>query len=954
MCTPTETTKDRYLNYTLETNKETTKPLPNKIKRVLNNHLVPFQETIKEHHPRSRQQSTHAIKQTIIKKENNHDMHNNLCKNGYVGLAKTLLGKKGAPWDDITALSSPILMEQVTHLHTICCIEAPPSAANAMQKFFSFCLKVAQQHLEHDVLDFSNCDKDGVNVTSVFLGKALYLVGVDPNETCELVDLDESKAERSKQNIEEQFQKKLRLIGERTKNHVAQHQKIGIQDHTRARMIKLPTEFAMALITNTGAVNVGIISILKKTLLPKDQDHLSHESDIHHILTLLEDSPNMREQLASIQPPKFSGAPAEHIIRIILGLSSQAKITHVDAKRAALSALLSHLRQGNAGSCFATFVAIGTLSTNPKRCLADFKEMLRDSKLTRKINHQLVEFPFLMDSGEESIHRKINLNIKGQVLAQDAILGFIWDSPGMQAACRAAGIDNIAKAVMTVIPLLFPRNKTEKVPVVISIKEILSKLIMNHRLKCLDIQEDIPTLLNRAALAFEGETQNLLQKMWENALAGMAECKESGLLKHSIIESISKPIFEAISVISPKGKHLPWDPLLKSIAQQLTQRIQLQYSPHILSHATSSDEHSAEGAFVLYDRGQSNMPTEWKIINQPSSFQDFVHSIICHAYKGIQQVSLSPRSTGLIDHGYIKIFQTIQSQLFLKSVLEEYDEDNKNNSDLLNQFERLEHTPWLDKSGDDPEEVLRIYQERTDPFSNQVKFTPLNAHQLLSHLIDIGKNSEPEMQEELENNPHSRLPLIVHGLHSCSLLLGHPSMVKAWKSDTHTDAWVNETITYPGQAIAHGPIQPSTCKILIDYMQKLIPAEHQESFKKEAGSIKESLSVHKFRNALLHVISKMHTPEYPTLGMIASEIDKCLCQKALPENQRNIIRDTAVHFADSNWFDGAHDVHFCCIVNPGVGQLEMWQILDDGTGLCPREQAKWVIKRQWRLISTIL
>lgn len=902
-------------------------PSIEKLKRISAIHFPLLQE--------NSQLSVPAVSNT--KKTQKENLYRALCTNGYIELAQILLNKQGFPWDEISTLSSPLLMEQVAHLYIFCDKSIALTTPNARQKLFSFCLKIAQNQEEKTIF----FEKKTVTDFNIFLGKLLYLMDLNLQDSCDLIDLNE--IDISKEKIEKKFHDRFIAISKEITAHIEKHRKIGIQNCYRIATIKLSIEIAKMLITQIGTINVGLIPIIKENFLPKDKALLSHEVGVNKILTLLLDSPEIRTEVAATLPPHSSETSAGDIIRITLSLPCNAAVTHVETKKVILSALLSHLRQGNAGSCFATYVAITMLSSNPRRCLIDFQEMLRNSKLTRQINHKHTEFPFLMRIDEESLHSELTLNQKGQLIKQDKILEFIWESPGIQAACKAIGIENTETAIKELLLKVFSQQEGIQASIVLSAKVLLSKIILQNTLKD---SEDTSPLLDRAILAFEAETQNILLRMWENALAGMAESKENGLLKHSIIESISKTIKEQLNVIT--GEKLNWESFLNSMTQELMQRIQLQYSPQIPYNNASNDGHSGEGAFVLYDCGETSGSTNWKLINQ-TTFQNFVGSILHRAYENSYSCSIS--NIDLMRKSYGDILQFINNQSFMEKVLKEYDAANKSNPDILKQMELLEHTPWLDKNGNDPIEVLYIYHERMTPFPHQVKFIPLNAQQLLDHLIEIGKTLDPNTKDELKKNANLRLPLIVHGLHACSLLLGHPSLAKAWKSNAHTGQWITKSLIHPGQAIAQSLISTFSCEALIKHMEKFIPKDIYLNFKKEASRIKQSLTVCKFRNALLNVIRKVYTNENPLISVIAAEMDKCLCQIALPEKQRNTLAESAVHFADTNWFREAHDVHFCCIVNPGTAQLEMWKIFEDNTGLSPCNQIKWVFKRQWHFIS---
>lgn len=76
---------------------------------------------------------------------------------------------------------------------------------------------------------------------------------------------------------------------------------------------------------------------------------------------------------------------AQSLIRNSLGLAPDAELTDADAKRAAMAALLTQVRQGAVGSCFATASAVRVQRNKPEQFLADMAAMLSTGMLKREI-----------------------------------------------------------------------------------------------------------------------------------------------------------------------------------------------------------------------------------------------------------------------------------------------------------------------------------------------------------------------------------------------------------------------------------------------------------------------------------------------------------------------------------------------------------------------------------------
>lgn len=139
---------------------------------------------------------------------------------------------------------------------------------------------------------------------------------------------------------------------------------------------------------------------------------------------------------AATEEGKQSLRAAQALIRNTLGLADDAKIGDVEAKQAAVAALLAQVRQVDVGSCFATASAVRVQRNKPEQFLADIADMLSTGKLTRSIEHPAgsgtmvtIDVPIARDM----VGRKVDVTRKDTNLHL---------KPNMIAALDAMGIAN--------------------------------------------------------------------------------------------------------------------------------------------------------------------------------------------------------------------------------------------------------------------------------------------------------------------------------------------------------------------------------------------------------------------------------------------------------------------------------------------------------------------------------
>lgn len=187
-------------------------------------------------------------------------------------------------------------------------------------------------------------------------------------------------------------------------------------------LTQLSTALAKCLVTPSGTINADLITVLENHPVDILKNHPAiarFNSDpyakayLQRVLTTLKTHPEFSEQLSALQLVPFPSRQHE-IIAKMLGLPSDKPMRAREGKIAAISVLLWPLRQGEAGSCFATSSVI-QMAGNPdglKQILEDAISLIEKGCVKRKSSgaQGSVEYPLVMgDAAATTKFAKDNL-----------------------------------------------------------------------------------------------------------------------------------------------------------------------------------------------------------------------------------------------------------------------------------------------------------------------------------------------------------------------------------------------------------------------------------------------------------------------------------------------------------------------------------------------------------------
>ena len=452
----------------------------------------------------------------------------------------------------------------------------------------------------------------------------------------------ESPLKRSVPNFDNEIIINLR---KQLNEHEELHKKTGVQNHKRAVAIKLAHCLSDILLTDSGNIRASLIEPLRKALFGNRKVFFPYEQDILFILKKLETSHELRTKFKAIRKPSSPEAPANLIIRLMLGLHANTEITDRHAKLAALFALFSHLRQGNSGSCFATRIAINQLTTNPEKCLDDFKSLIAHSMLTRIVDGETMEFPVFLSISRDDVDWKVKLNQDGNIVVSRNQVCSLELSPGFKSAFEAIGLSLNSISVRNAIKQLFMEKQSPST-LEITVQDLLIYIVNYVSKHRIDIEDPADLLETKAILAFEAQTNNLLQRVWEVTIAGMAEADKESLKKKQLIRAIVKPLKGEMKNL-PQCNLMLRKRITSGIKEYLIAGTRTLFDPSFRIQS-KSDECKSSWGFILYDKNGFASFHQWKRIDTSSQFTELIRKIlhdVSVTLKGEQESSFTQKRT---------------------------------------------------------------------------------------------------------------------------------------------------------------------------------------------------------------------------------------------------------------------------------------------------------------------
>jgi hypothetical protein len=856
----------------------------------------------------------------------------------YVHLYQTLSQKSGYPWDEIKVLRSPILMEQLTDIHLLLLsklkakADLQPDEAKQMMDFALHIVKIS-----HEVNLKTQVPVELLEETKHILGKLTFLIDNDLQEA--LKAINQKNCDEAITHIREVFIHHLQKMCERIQKQFLAHYGSQLQSPELAVNALVPVELASALLTETGTINIGIIDILSDIFLSHEGRPVNHEVNLSYALKILQQSPRLRAEFEKIHAPLSTNLPSNDVIRASLHLPAQTPISDLHTRRTALIALLSHLRQGGDGSCFAVSLAIEILSSHLSYCFKDLTQLLEESKLTRRIKGIRKDIPFIERIYDENLNNTLHIDVTGTIYKDNEKLAKLWEAPGLQAAASALKIGNLQTAIEKTISNL--EKPIEGALYSIKIKHILKKLA---ELAAAESDSNTLTdLYTQARFAFSSLTAQPLLKIWENAIAGMAEAEESGMVKSAILQTTLDALQYHLGKLQ-----IPATPFMMqfflTLQKYLFDNIQLQYDP---SAKECEAEHLIEEGFVLH-KGKMRIDTA-------EAFLLFLQNMLIETSELLKKTPLKPDDEAQLKHVILLLAPYIQTKEFMEYFLARYHPSNKDvvekifNGQVTN-YSSLSFTPWITQTGNSSKVVLSVYLGTDQPIKTE-GFVSNEALEALTNIIDMCKKMPDKEKKLFLQNPNKLKPFCISGKHRLPFMAGSPSLSHAWQKNTPTHSWINQFVITPGKEISNSKMDSETLtrlkeKLKHDILPTFFSVGRVQNYLDEIQNIPPSILIKDYRNAICAICEKRRIDH----KRLARLIDSAICQSLPPALQKK-LEDSAIYFADTNWNHNTHDIHLCFAINPSNEKLEIWEAYSNGSHLVALDQSYWLFNQKWEFFT---
>ncbi|MEC7840450.1 MAG: hypothetical protein VX777_10470 [Chlamydiota bacterium] len=799
-----------------------------------------------------------------------------------------------------------------------------------------------QERTDSLIVSLENLARKDQKYSMECFGKILFLLDVDPNAfKNELINNSDTEIISW---VTSQFEHEIQNVINRL-NHLKEVQsEAGLQSEVLSYQTALPYEIAQLLVKADGTINYFLCPLITKLILKRDENN-THMKNLKRVLDLFESSSNIRDKVLRIKKPRSSKSLAAELIKAQVKKKYEDKVTDRDAKVTAVTACLSQMRQGPIGSCFATHFAIALLSSHIDQCLDDFYHLLYEGKLTRTIENVTKDFPFLMRMGNSNMEYNIKIDTQGQLLRGAEKGLFLWDCPGVIAACRAIDIKEPEKQIKLVLENMDSSNTGT-----INLRTLLSELCAN-KVKANNLSPIFNVRLYAIAhFALESMTRNGLLSVWENSIAEMAEGKKDGMVMPAILFASRTPIVQRIiekfEITNDQVK------IVGSISnifdRHFLRRSHLHYDPDIINDTIDPVHQSSEGGYVLYDKQGSNIPKCWKRIDNPKLYAEFIADVFSEAQDEVIRSLSDSFNTEFVKKVIGELGEAILSSQYVFDTMISYYPKYKSEQDIVNNWELCRYTPWRTICGNRTERVREVYME-DDSKSVMRHFTPVSAEDVLIKILSMEKELSSREIVSYLKNPLQKTPVFTP-THAFNLTLGAPSLFSYITSGATKKKWIYENITEPCTAIISADIDPAFQEEIIQFVsENLVSKDKKKEFLQRINSIPNNMSYPQFRTYILdllrnvdgHFIAEKETVE---------EFDIKFCA-FLPDSIKKGLAEKAVHFADTNWFRGVNDIHFCFLVSPCTGKLSIMEIQDDGMEIKPVKEY-WLLNQTWKVFNS--
>jgi hypothetical protein len=689
-------------------------------------------------------------------------------------------------------------------------------------------------------------------------------------------------------------------------------QSLGIQNADLAYGMRKSLVMANLLINANGSLDTSLCPLVKSTFISSTNPE-EYEVNMSKILDQL----NASWETFFASMPASSNATGSLVLRGLFSLNPSIALTDRHVKVAVLAAMLSPYNQGPVGDCFAVNDVIRDHEEYYRHAAEDYLSVILNGSIARPVDGSTDYFFFLPDLADTDRNQTFSLSSTG--IIGNTSTSFM-SAPGFVTACTLMGGTNdnhLSDAVLKILSNTIGGSPLQVTPsqVIAAMAQVIAS----------QTNANSHTLEVFGSYGFSSLTNNPVTRSVEAAFSAMAEDRPQDSTRGNVNACVSQSLQST------------WDSLNAPSFQNafntaFNASYRLIYNLDIPLAQVSSDGSSSDGGFQLYKRDPTH-PTH--LGSRVATPQDFRELVLAAVDLAEQQLGTPGSSVGHT------LRDVIKGDDFLRNALWAYDSSNQQESDPIQNYQKLSRTPMQSCDGDNPFEVDDIDTQVS--YDNHVQvYTPNTAKDLITWCLTMAKQAQPEFMPM--NSPQ----------HAFNFAPNNPDMTSFIKKGKGIGQWLQSTLVVPGMKISRSPIKLATVQVLADTMYNQLSTLLQDnsSYQHLVNSLSQkSLSVKDFANQFLKGINHLLGSDENQAVQVALVFDAILLQ-ALPANDLSILSHAAIRFAFTNWNQGTKNIYFCSFFNPRTEQISFGTIFEDKTNLQPMDENAWVNHQQWQVDLT--